>query len=896
MQRKAAGPDITLPSRPRRPYSKANTRVGTDTLGTLRSAVVRDAWNPRGSGSRGLEPVLRYVQDAAPRYVFVIEDTASMNLQRRWEFLRKAMRRVVVYDVPDGAHVGVVTFHSVARTVAPLTFIESEDSDMRQRVGSSLPRNPSAVPESHKCVLCGMQEALRVLNEGDATGATIILVTTGTGPTPSREVDEMIRLAETRRLRVEVVLYPLTERRGAAAITHGLERLVEASRGTIFTVMDEGVGNDSKVKMMVALMDSLLAAVRQNAPSHAPGSPVLVHSAGYPGGIASMSEGSFALDESLGQDARFSVYYYDLNHVGNAIQLTAPSGQMIASVNVQEEDGDVNMIFVNLEKAERGLWTYKVENRADSHQGLYVQVTAKRNASTGLQVRLWTNSGSRPINSSDPSAPVIVYAEVKDGVAPILDARVVAKLQRLGTNVTGSNYEPIYLELWDNGIGDPDITKGDGIYSRYLPTLRGYPGRYLLSADIDYNSGMAVIAKGPPTRHHKGPSSHLAHYFQHPNYDSWNSEQTCCGSAIPHVHTRRAPPFLRHETWGVLEVVAPPPSRDNVPPSRILDLKVDVNDTVHEISLRWTAPGDDWDNGRAHHYEAVVAPYWREARAFQGDRLTGLPTPLPAGTMHATTLQFTRYEELWYLCVRAVDEAGNTGAVGNIAALWVPRPPTTYEITTRTQPALTTSGNYTLTSELGSGRPVGVMELQLEDVAVILGSIGGFLVVVAVLVGSVMVKSGSVGLEEGGGSHESLDSVVKECPDASRDGRPLSPVQSWGATTLLQEHERRLSVHSGGAADEGPLHAPFPDVTVTDYRPATGAVEPSVYLPCQHEEAACHCAVPGPDYTSYAAAWDEPLTGHLLSRARTAAPTPAPHQQPQQIPQADRKRRNVTQV
>lgn len=273
-------------------------------------------------------------------------------LQRRWEFLRKAMRRVVVYDVPDGAHVGVVTFHSVARTVAPLTFIESEDSDMRQRVGSSLPRNPSAVPESHKCVLCGMQEALRVLNEGDTTGATIIFVTTGTGPTPPREVDEMIRLAETRRLRVEVVLYPLTERRGAAAITHGLERLVEATRGTIFTVMDEGVGNDSKVKMMVALMDALLAAVRQNAPSQAPGSPVLVHSSGYPGGIASMSEGSFALDESLGQNARFSVYYYDLNHVGNAIQLTAPSGQMIASVNVQEEDGDVNMIFVNLEKAE----------------------------------------------------------------------------------------------------------------------------------------------------------------------------------------------------------------------------------------------------------------------------------------------------------------------------------------------------------------------------------------------------------------------------------------------------------------------------------------------------------------------------------------------------------------
>lgn len=542
----------------------------------------------------------------------------------------------------------------------------------------------------------------------------------------------------------------------------------------------------------------------------------------------------------------------------------------------------------------------------------------------GLQVKLWTSSGSRPVNSSDPSTPVVIYAEVKDGVAPIMDARVVAKLQRLGTNATGSNYQPIFLDLWDNGIGDPDITKGDGVYSRYLPSLPGNPGRYLLSADIDYNSGLAVIAKGPPTRHHKSSSAHLPHYYQH-NYDNWNNEQSCCGSVLPHVHTRRAPPFLRYVTWGVLEVVSPPPVRDNVPPSRILDLRVEVNDTVHEISLRWTAPGDDWDVDRAHHYEAVVAPFWREARAFQGDRLTGLPQPLPAGTLHTTSLRFTRYEELWYVTVRAVDEAGNIGGVGNIATLWVPRPPTTYEITTRTQPALTTSGNYTMPSELGSGRPVGMTELQLEDVAVILGSIGGFLIVVAVLVSycychtskrrkqkhekgvekvqgssSVMVKSRSLGIEEGGGSHESLDSVVKDTSEPTRDGRPLSPVQSWGATTLLQEHERRLSVHSGAAedgmvayqVDGNPLQAPFPDVTVTDYRPVSS--EPQVFVPCPHEEAPCHCSVPGPDYTSYAAAWDEPLTGHLLSRARTAAPTPAPHLP--HLPQADRKRRNVTQV
>lgn len=266
------------------------------------------------------------------------------------------MRRVVVYDVPNGAHVGVLTFNSKRRTVAPLTFIDSEDSDMRQRVGSSLPRNPSGVPESQKCILCGLEEALKVLgNEGKhGKDSTVILITTGSSPTSDKEVSAMISLAEQNHLRIEVVLYPLTEHRGAPATYHGLEALVEATRGSIFTVMDEGVGNDSKVKMMVALMDALLAAVQRSVPPSAPGAPVLVHSADYPGGIASVSAGTFALDDSLGLDARFSVYYYDLNHVGNAIHLTAPSGHKIASVNVQEEDGDVNMIFINLEKAEVG--------------------------------------------------------------------------------------------------------------------------------------------------------------------------------------------------------------------------------------------------------------------------------------------------------------------------------------------------------------------------------------------------------------------------------------------------------------------------------------------------------------------------------------------------------------
>ena len=191
----------------------------------------------------------------------------------------------------------------------------------------------------------------------DVAGANIILVSSGAGQVTHHQMDEMLHLIESRKIRVIPVIYPMTERSGStrSAIAHGLEPLA-SNGGKSFTVMDEGVGNDSKVGMLVALMDALMAAVKSGTQSDAPGSPVLVHRSAYPGGIASMSKGSFALDDSLGPNARFSIYYYDLNHVGNAIQLTTPSGETL--VPLQEEDGDVNMIFINLENAEVRLVTY----------------------------------------------------------------------------------------------------------------------------------------------------------------------------------------------------------------------------------------------------------------------------------------------------------------------------------------------------------------------------------------------------------------------------------------------------------------------------------------------------------------------------------------------------------
>ena len=380
-------------------------------------------------------------------------------MQRRWEFVRKAVRRISVYDIPDGSHVGLVVFNSVARIIAPLSRIDSI-SDVRQRIGSTLPRNPSTIPESHKCILCGIQESLRALDSDKigATGANIILITSGAGSGTHSQMSEMIRLVKLRQVRITPILYPVTEKPGipASVVSLSLQPLVKASKGMSrsFTVMDEGVGNESKISMLIALMDSLLEAVRISGPKYGGNTPIIVASNTYVGRIASMSTGTFTLDDSLSDDVKFSVYYYDLNHVGNVIQLITPSNEIMESGNMQEEDGDANVIFVNIPGAERGIWRYKVENRADSHQGLHVQITALPNRdynNVDISLLVWTNKDTEDYGSIEKAT--IIFAEIKDGAYAILEARLVATLQRLGTNTSGSGFKPMYIELFDNGIG-----------------------------------------------------------------------------------------------------------------------------------------------------------------------------------------------------------------------------------------------------------------------------------------------------------------------------------------------------------------------------------------------------------------------------------------------------------
>ncbi|MBE7557972.1 protein kinase [bacterium] len=107
-----------------------------------------------------------------------------------------------------------------------------------------------------------------------------------------------------------------------------------------------------------------------------------------------------------------------------------------------------------------------------------------------------------------------------------------------------------------------------------------------------------------------------------------------------------------------------------IPPAPITDLRADavVKAGACEITLRWTAPGDDGMDGRAERYQLresnrpIGEADWDEARALRETP----PAPAPAGREESMT--FIRRETgRVYYAVRAIDDAGNAAPVSNSA-------------------------------------------------------------------------------------------------------------------------------------------------------------------------------------------------------------------------------------
>lgn len=101
-----------------------------------------------------------------------------------------------------------------------------------------------------------------------------------------------------------------------------------------------------------------------------------------------------------------------------------------------------------------------------------------------VRARLYTSTGP---------GPLVLFAQVTWGGAPVLGAAVEVMATRPGVNGSAPHREK--FALLDSGGGDPDLTRGDGVYSRYFSTLKGGAGVYTFEVVVTDNGNTAYTWK-----------------------------------------------------------------------------------------------------------------------------------------------------------------------------------------------------------------------------------------------------------------------------------------------------------------------------------------------------------------------------------------------------------------
>ncbi|CAH1246869.1 CLCA2 [Branchiostoma lanceolatum] len=217
-----------------------------------------------------------------------------------------------------------------------------------------------------------------------------------------------------------------------------------------------------------------------------------------------------------------------------------------------------------------------------------------------------------------------------------------------------------------------DIIKNDGVYSRYFFNVSAN-GRYGVSVKVDNTQGNAAYI------------INRAHSSGAPPLDPDDGGN---------VQQEPLEQFQRMTTGGVFEVQGVPiggvSTRDMLPPSRVNDLAVvEVSYAEATVTLRWTALGDDFDQGGPAHY--VEIRYGRDfdqlADDFHGSAsvnhsqvLRGsLTSPSEPGSVQTIVILVPdRGDNVTFVfALRMCDEADSCGDPSNIVTAnleYIPEP------------------------------------------------------------------------------------------------------------------------------------------------------------------------------------------------------------------------------
>ncbi|KAG6925250.1 calcium-activated chloride channel regulator 1-like [Chelydra serpentina] len=583
--------------------------------------------SPINSTSPPFETYFSLLQTKDRVVCLVLDVSGSMAENNRINRLYHAAEIFLLQIVEMGSWVGIVTFQSTAQIKINLQQIVSEN--VRQNLITYLPTTAGGGTK-----ICeGVRKGFEVIKQkySNLDGSEIVLLTDGEDACMSScltEVENSGSIIHTIALGPKAA----PELEEFSDVTGGLKFYATDtvdSNGLIdaFSGISSGSGNISEQSIQ---LESTARSVA----------------------VKQWMNGTVTVDSTVGNDTFFVVTWDGITSPP-AILLRDPKGKEYRTSNFTVSNLNLRTARLTIAgTAEVGDWLYWIQNNHIAPQVISMIVTSR---AASLDVPPVTVKAHMNKDTNNFPNPMVIYAEVSQGFLPVLGATVMATVEPQ----TGS---AVVLKLLDDGSG-ADITKNDGIYSKYFTSFKGN-GRYNLKVRVQGKDKTVRLGR------RQSQALYVPGYIENGEIKMNAPRPEVSDDEIQ----AKLGSFNRVASGGSF-VVANVPSEgttDVFPPCKIIDLEAQYEED--KIHLSWTAPGNDFDVGQAERYIIKMSESLLDLRN-TFENATSLNTsslvPNPAGTKESFKFKPEYFaienDTVIYFAIRAVDNASLTSEVSNIA-------------------------------------------------------------------------------------------------------------------------------------------------------------------------------------------------------------------------------------
>ncbi|XP_063154284.1 calcium-activated chloride channel regulator 1-like [Candoia aspera] len=562
----------------------------------------------------------------------VLDVSGSMSEYNRIGRLKEAAELFLLQIIETGSWVGIVTFQSAANVKTGLRQIVSDN--VRKDLVKYLPTTAGGGTN----ICAGVLEGFQVFRSKyqSTEGCEIVLLTDGE--------DSGIRFCFDTVKSSESIIHTIAL--GPSA-SKDLEMLSNMTGGLKFAATDSLDSN--------GLMD-VFSGISSGSGNISQQS-IQIESKSHKVDAKRFLTGTVFIDYTVGNDTFFVVTWKESKP---RILLTDPKGKTYDEYNFAVDSTNHKAARLKINgTAEVGDWSYILFNEHSGAQVLTITVTSRPASLTEPPV-IVKSYLSRDANAF-PN-PIIIYAEVSQGLLPVLGANVTATVE--------SDSASEELELRDNGLG-ADIIKNDGIYSRYFTSFKEN-GRYSIKV---HAQGRDRTSR---QTHRQNQALYVPGYVENGEI-KMNEPRPEASDNDTQANLGK---FSRIASGGSFVMSGVPPNPpDHFPPSRVTDLEVKLNGEDGFL-LSWTAPGNDYDKGKAEKYEIKISGNPAELRDTFHSAIsvnTSDLKPDVAGVKQSFQYKLENFTNengtTVYFAIRATDGSNNVGEVSNIARAVVLLPP-----------------------------------------------------------------------------------------------------------------------------------------------------------------------------------------------------------------------------